>query len=184
VRRPSGTSITTRQVWAYRRVTRGLREFLQIAESIRDGEAISPDIEVHLANLGSQVNRDVVESFLNSYAEKIAGVLELGVSKLEQVYRLPTPMALTGLLAGKLSLQEDIVEVRELSFSQLRKAISSHEKKRKFPAEDKTSANADHALNELEKIICTLSDLQLSKVQHTRLKALAVSLTEFGGLKS
>lgn len=180
VRRPSGTSITTRQVWAYRRVTRGLREFLQIAESIRDGEPISPEIEEHLANLGSQVNRDVVESFLNSYAEKIAGVLELGVSKLEQVYRLPTPMALTGLLAGKLSLQEDIVEVRELSFSQLRKAISSHEKKRKFPAEDKTNANADHAFIELEKIIRTLSDLQLSKVERTKLKSLAVSLAELG----
>ncbi|MDV3348323.1 hypothetical protein QGP82_06455 [Leptothoe sp. LEGE 181152] len=176
VRRPNGTPITTRQVWAYRRVTRGLKEFLQIAESIRDGKALSTELEQHLKSLGKQVNKDIVESFLDSYADSIAGVLELGVSKLEQVYRLPEPVALTGLLAGKLPLEEDIIAVHEVSFSQLRKAISTHEKQRKanngkkavsqITKADRMLDNLNHAVEELDALV--LSDLQLQRLSALR----------------
>ena len=175
VRRPNGTTITTRQVWAYRRVTRGLKEFLQIAESIRDGKSLSPEIEAQLKAVGQQVNQDVVASFLDSYADSIAGVLELGVSKLEQVYRLPEPVALTGLLAGKLQLEEDVIEVHEVSFSQLRKAISSHEKQRK--SNDKTSrqvtlTKADRALDNINRAVQELDALELTEAQLERLSDL------------
>jgi hypothetical protein len=172
VRRPGGNSITTRQVWAYRRVTRGLIEFLSIAEAIRHGELISDELKEHLANLGSRVNQDVVETFLNSYTESITGVLELGVSKLEQVYRLPGPMALTGLLAGKLPLEEHIVEVHDISFSQLRKAISLHEQYRKSPTKKDKITKADRSLNDLEKIIESLVNIKLNKTQRSRLNEL------------
>lgn len=172
VRRPGGDSITTRQVWAYRRVTRGLNEFLQIAEAIRGGEPISDELKEHLANLGSRVNQDVVETFLNSYTESITGVLELGVSKLEQVYRLPEPMALTGLLAGKLPLEENIVEVHDISFSQLRKAISWHEQQRKSPTKKAKTTKADRSLNDLEEVIRSLSAIKLNKSQRIRFKEL------------
>ncbi|MEM1256391.1 MAG: hypothetical protein AAGI69_28480 [Cyanobacteria bacterium P01_H01_bin.21] len=175
VRRPNGSPITTRQVWAYRRVTRGLKEFLQIAESIRDGKSLSPEFEQHLESLGQQVNKDIVESFLDSYADSIAGVLELGVSKLEQVYRLPEPVALTGLLAGKLPLEEDIIEVHEVSFSQLRKAISTHEKHRKANGGKKTITRvtkADRMLDSLNNSIEELDALVLSDLQLQRLSAL------------
>ena len=173
--RPNGTAITTRQVWAYRRVTRGLKEFLQIAESIRDGKSLSPELEQHLETLGQQVNKDIVESFLDSYADSIAGVLELGVSKLEQVYRLPEPVALTGLLAGKLPLEEDIIEVHEVSFSQLRKAISTHEKQRKANGGKKTVSKvtkADRMLDNLNRAVEELDALVLSDLQLQRLSAL------------
>lgn len=175
VRRPGGASITTRQVWAYRSVTRGLTEFLQIAESIRNGEPISTDLSEYLEALKTQVNRDVVEAFINSYADCIAGVLELGVSKLEQVCRLPAPVALSGLISGRLSLKEEIIEVRKVSFSQLRKAISSHEKGRKS-SNIKPISGADRALDNLEKIIFTLGDLKLNRSQRARLKELKMTL--------
>ncbi|MEM9903885.1 MAG: hypothetical protein AAF921_02530 [Cyanobacteria bacterium P01_D01_bin.44] len=180
VRRPGGKPITTRQVWAYRRVTRGLREFLKIAESIRDGRPLSPELETQLEVLGAQVNQDVVSSFLESYAESIAGVLELGVSKLEQVYRLPQPLALTGLLAGKLPLEEDIVEVHDVSFSELRRAVSSHEKKRKPKVKTNHYSVVDHNLDQLNKIIAVLKTETLSKTQSQRLKALLEALKKLG----
>lgn len=170
--RPNGESITTRQVWAYRRVTRGLNEFLQIAEAIRDGEPISDELKLHLKNLGARVNQDIVTTFLNSYTETIAGVLELGVSKLEQVYRLPEPMALTGLLAGKLPLEENVVEVHDISFSQLRKAISWHEQQRKSPKQKTKISKADLTLNELEKVLHSLCSIKLNKTQRKKLNDL------------
>ncbi len=175
VKRPNGSPITTRQVWAYRRVTRGLKEFLQIAESIRDGKPLSSDLQGQLEDLGQQVNKDIVESFLDSYADSIAGVLELGVSKLEQVYRLPEPVALTGLLAGKLPLEEDIIEVHEVSFSQLRKAISTHEKQRKSGVKNKNTSKvtrADRMLDNLNRTVEELDALVLSDLQLQRLSAL------------
>lgn len=178
IRRPSGESITTRQVWAYRRVTRGLNEFLQIAEAIRDGEPISDELKLHLANLGAKVNQDIVSTFLNSYTETIAGVLELGVSKLEQVYRLPEPMALTGLLTGKLPLEENVVEVHDISFSQLRKAISWHEQQRKSPTQKPKISKADRTLKELEKVIDSLCSIKLNKAQRNKLNKLRKLLEE------
>lgn len=175
VKRPNGTPITTRQVWAYRRVTRGLKEFLQIAESIRDGKSLSPELDAQLATVGEQVNQDIVESFLESYADSIAGVLELGVSKLEQVYRLPESVALTGLLAGKLSLEEDIIEVHQVSFSQLRKAISTHEKQRKSKGTSKKISKitkADRMLDNLNRSVEELDALVLTDLQLQRLSAL------------
>lgn len=172
IRRPDGTSITTRQVWAYRRVTRGLNEFLQLAESIRDGKAISPDLKAELANLGIKVQKDVIESFLNSYTESIASVLELGVSKLEQLYRLPKPVAHTGLLAGKLPLDQNILEVHDVSFSKLRKAISLHEKSDEKPSKKIKQSDVNKTLDKLEEIIDDINLLQLNKVQERRLKKL------------
>lgn len=178
VRRPGGQSITTRQVWAYRRVTRGLNEFLQLAESIRHGNPLSADLEEQLKALGSKVNQDIIDSFLESYTENIAGVLQLGVSKLEQVYRLPKSVALTGLLAGKLALEEDIVEVHDVSFSVLRKAISSHEKSRKPVAKANQKSHVDRALDHLNKIIQELADEDLDDLQASRLSALSEALAK------
>jgi hypothetical protein len=180
VRRPAGTSITTRQVWAYRSVTRGLKEFLQIVESIRSGTPVSQEFEEHLNLLKSQLNKDAVESFLNSYAESIANVLELGVSKLEQVCRLPAPVALSGLISGKLPLQDAMIEVHDVSFSQLRKAISTHEKGRKSPSKAVLLNDGDRALEGLEKAISALRKVKLSKTQRARLIDLKRFLEEVG----
>lgn len=179
VRRPGGESITTRQVWAYRSVTRGLKEFLKIAESIRSGEPISSELREYLELLRLQLDRDVVESFLNSYADSIAGVLELGVSKLEQLYRLPSPVALSGLISGKLSLEQEIIEVHDVSFSQLRKAISSHEKGHKVSGKKIPETKTDRVLDSLEKNIVILSSLKLTKAHKERLKAVKEILGQF-----
>ena len=173
VKRPNGQSITTRQVWAYRRVTRGLDEFLQIAEEIRDGKPISPELSEQLQILGTKVNQDVVDVFLKSYTESIAGVLELGVSKLEQVYRLPKSMALSGLLAGKLALEEDVVEFHDVPFSVLRKAISSHEKKNKPISTQRSVQNIERELDQLEKNFQALKDKEFTKEQLERLSRLS-----------
>jgi hypothetical protein len=183
IKRPSGQSITTRQVWAYRRVTRGLNEFLQLAEGIRDGKPLSAELSEQLHLLGTKVNQDIVDVFLKSYTESIAGVLELGVSKLEQVYRLPSSMALSGLLSGKLALEEDIVEVHDVPFSALRKAISSHEKRNKPAAKIKPSLNRslniDRELDQLEQIFKVLKGEELSKKQVARLRKLSESFNKF-----
>ena len=185
IRRPSGQSITTRQVWAYRRVTRGLNEFLGLAEEIRDGKPLSAELEAQLSALGSKVNADVVDVFLKSYAESIAGVLELGVSKLEQVYRLPKPVALSGLLAGKLALEENVVEVHEVPFSVLRRAISSHEKSRnpkrskKKPSPKSFSVDMDFELNQLDGIIRLLKSEPLTEKQLDRARRLSTALSQF-----
>lgn len=178
VKRPSGQSITTRQVWAYRRVTRGLNEFLQIAEEIRDGKPISPELSEQLQLLSARVNHDVVDVFLKSYTESIAGVLELGVSKLEQVYRLPKSMALSGLLAGRLALEENVVEFHDVPFSVLRKAISSHEKKNKPISTQKKIQNTERELDHLEKIFQALKDKELTKEQLERLSQLSKVLDD------
>ncbi len=117
----------------------------------------------------SQLSKDAVELFLNSYAESIANVLELGVSKLEQVCRLPAAVALSGLISGKLPLQEEVIEVHDVSFSQLRKAISTHEKGRKSPSEAVFINDGDRALEGLEKAISALRKVKLSKTQRARL---------------
>lgn len=182
VRRPGGQPITTRQVWAYRSVTRGLNEFLQIAESIRDQKPIEEDLKAQLKSLGMQINQDIVNSFLASYAENIAGVLELGVSKLEQVYRLPKPLALTGLIAGKLPLEKDkVLEVRDVSFSELRKAISAHEKARKPAAKKRQRTSVDRTLDQLDKVIKALKSESMDEVQFQRLKALTEALSKLAG---
>lgn len=173
VKRPNGQSITTRQVWAYRRVTRGLDEFLQIAEEIRDGKSISPELSEQLQILGTKVNQDVLDVFLKSYTESIAGVLELGVSKLEQVYRLPKSVALSGLLAGRLALEETVVEFHDVPFSVLRKAISSHEKKNKPISTQKKVQTTERELDQLEKIFQALKDKELTKEQIERLSRLS-----------
>lgn len=178
IRRPNGQSITTRQVWAYRRVTRGLNEFLQVAEEIRDGKPISSDLKEHLNLLGAKINRDVVDAFLKSYTESIAGVLELGVSKLEQVYRLPKSMALSGLLAGQLALEENVVEVRDVPFSVLRKAISSHEKKNKPASVKKRPLNVEREIDQLAKVVLTLRAQEFTPKQRERLNELSEILGE------
>ncbi|MFK8186010.1 MAG: hypothetical protein AB8B99_21755 [Phormidesmis sp.] len=186
VKRPSGKSITTRQVWAYRSVTRGLNEFLELAEEIRAGESLSPELEAQLSALGEQVNQDIVDAFLKSYSEVITGVLELGVSKLEQVYRLPKPIALSGLLSGKLALSENVLEVRDVPFSALRKAISSHEKEhkqtitkkkiKKSRSADDCAVDLDLEINRLDLTIKLLSQQKLTTTQIERLRGLSDSL--------
>jgi hypothetical protein len=187
VKRPSGQSITTRQVWAYRSVTRGLNEFLELAEEIRAGRPLSTELEDQLSALGEKVNQDIVNAFINSYSEVITGVLELGVSKLEQVYRLPKSVALSGLLSGKLALEEDILEMREIPFTTLRKAISSHEKrvkqetdspsqsKKRQPSKD-FSIDIDLEINKLDGIIKILGQSPLTPAQIQRLSRLSASL--------
>lgn len=190
VKRPNGQSITTRQVWAYRSVTRGLNEFLELAEEIRAGRPLSPELSEQLTDLGKRVNQDIVEAFLNSYSEVITSVLELGVSKLEQVCRLPKPIAQSGLLSGKLALSESVLEMREVPFSALRKAISSHEKEHKpLKAKGKRSTtqssstvevNADTNLkiNQLDLILKCLTQEELTSAQLERLRKLSISLTK------
>lgn len=173
VKRPNGNAITTRQVWAYRRVTRGLSEFLGIAEEIRDHQPLEPDMEAQLSALGTRVNKDVVEAFLESYAESIAGVLELGVSKLEQVYRLPRPVAMSGLLAGKLALEEELVEVHDVPFSALRKAISSHEKRNKPASKSKRKVNVDGTIDHIRDALKSLGSESLDEKQKMRLLRLS-----------
>ncbi|MEL6353270.1 MAG: hypothetical protein AAFR58_16175 [Cyanobacteria bacterium J06627_28] len=171
VKRPNGKSITTRQVWAYRSVTRGLNEFLELAEEIRAGRSISTELKTHFAALGEKVNQNIVEAFLDSYSEVITGVLELGVSKLEQMYRLPKPVAFSSLLSGKLALEEEVIEVHEVPFSALRKAISTHEKKDRPKAERKI--NVDGTLDHLRQCVRDLKEKDLNQKQRRRLKELS-----------
>lgn len=182
VRRPAGDAIAPRQVWAYRRVTRGLNEFLDLVESLRGGADLPQDVKEQIKRMGQQIQSDVVQSFLGSYIDGIAGVLELGVSKLEQVYRLPKPIALTGLLAGQLPLSETFVPVHNISFSQLRKAISLHEQQRK--GQSKPSL-ADQKLEQLERLIEYFGTTKLSASQQKKLQALMSvlesSLSHSGG---
>lgn len=150
IKRPGGTSITTRQVWAYRKVTRGLNEFLSIAEQLKEGEEIAAPLQEKLTAISSQVNTDVVEQFREQYVEGIAKVLELGVSKLEQVYRLPNSVAYSGLIAGgQLQIAEKLVPVHEVTFSELRSAVSQASKASRTP-KVKPKAIVDLALNDLE----------------------------------
>lgn len=187
VKRPNGQSITTRQVWAYRSVTRGLNEFLSLAEEIRAGKPLSPELTDQLEMLGKQINQDIVDAFLKSYSEAVTGVLELGVSKLEQVYRLPKPIALSGLLSGRLALSENVLEMRETPFSALRKAISTHEKEYK-PLEKKRSkkskqkstesftVDSDNKINQLDLIVKFLAQQDLTQKQLERLRRVSEAL--------
>ena len=150
IKRPGGTSITTRQVWAYRKVTRGLNEFLTIAEQLKEGGEVSAPLQEKLAEISSQVNTDVVEQFREQYVEGIAKVLELGVSKLEQVCRLPNSVAYSGLIAGgQLQIAEKLVPVHEVTFSELRSAVSQASKVSRTP-KTKAKPIVDLALNDLE----------------------------------
>lgn len=184
IKRPSGQSITTRQVWAYRSVTRGLNDFLELAEEIRSGKPLSPELKAELSEIGERVKQDVIDVFLKSYAESIAGVLELGVSKLEQVYRLPKPVALSSLLAGKIALEEEVIEVHDVPFSVLRRAISQHEKKQKPQPAKKAKPVAppkvdiDFEINQLDGIIKLLQSEKLTDRQLARLRKLSESLSQ------
>lgn|GEM_PF-2409982 len=171
VRRPGGSSITTRQVWAYRRVTRGLNDFLELVESLRAGNNLPKDVQEQTALLGQQIHRDVVKTFLESYVDGIAGVLELGVSKLEQVYRLPKAVALSGLLAGQLPLEESLVPMHDVSFSTLRKAISHHGQLSKNGTKH---SPIDRTLGQLEQLVDKLveENPKLNKSQREKLKLL------------
>lgn len=187
IKRPNGQSITTRQVWAYRSVTRGLNEFLELAEEIRAGKPLSEELQEQLATIGAKVKQDVVDVFLKSYADTITGVLELGVSKLEQVYRLPKAVALSSLIAGKIAFEEEVIEVHDVPFSVLRKAISSHEKEQKptksrkkpLPAKD-YAVDIDFTLNQLDGIIKLLQSEPLSEKQVLRLNKLSKLLSQIG----
>ncbi len=173
VKRPNGESITTRQVWAYRSVTRGLNQFLSVAEAIRDGDELTTDVKDYLEQLGQQINQDIVESFLHSYTETITNVLELGVSKLEQVCRLPQPIAVSGLLTGKIQLQDNVVEMGNISFSELRKAISTHENNRKKTSSRKKVIDPDKIIASLNDTFDELQGVELNSAQIRKLKTLS-----------
>lgn len=178
VKRPNGESITTRQVWAYRSVTRGLNQFLSVAEAIRDGQELTGDVQDYLEQLGEQINQNIIESFLHSYAETITGVLELGVSKLEQVYRLPQPVAVSGLLAGKIQLENDVVEVGNVSFSELRKAISTHESKRKKTLVKKKIIDPNILINSITIALEELKTSKLNSAQKRKLRSLGKKINK------
>jgi len=171
IKRPDGNSITSRQVWSYRRVTKGLDEFLALVEELRNGRELSQEIQIHMKQMGERLQQDVVESFLSSYVDGIAGVLELGVSKLEQVCRLPREIAFSGLLAGQLPLSsENYVPVHETSFSELRKAISLYEKQSNEKNPKKVSETAaDKKLTQLERLVKELGEVKLNNSQKDRL---------------
>ena len=174
IKRSGGDSITARQVWSYRRVTKGLDEFLELVEELRNGGEISEEIQVHMKQMGERLQQDVVESFLASYVDGIAGVLELGVSKLEQVCRLPRPIAFSGLLAGQLPLSADAyLPVHETSFSQLRKAISQYEKQ---PESRLSEGVVDKKLTQFERLTKDLSGLELDQSQKKRLQAIQAAI--------
>lgn len=160
IKRPGGTSITTRQVWAYRKVTRGLNEFLSIAEQLKDGKEVSAPLQEKLAEISAQVNTNVVEQFREQYVEGIAKVLELGVSKLEQVYRLPNSVAYSGLIAGgQLQIAEKLVPVHEVTFSELRSAVSHAAKASQIP-KVRTKDPVNTALTDLEAAVKKLAKSQ------------------------
>ncbi|NJN39260.1 MAG: hypothetical protein HC790_11995 [Acaryochloridaceae cyanobacterium CSU_3_4] len=134
IKRPGGASITTRQIWAYRKVTRGLNEFLALAEQLRDGGEPPEPIREKLSAISAQVDADVTAQFREGYVEGIARVLELGVSKLEQVYRLPESVAYSGLIAGgQLQIDQEIIPIHDVSFSELRSAVSQETAKKSAP---------------------------------------------------
>lgn len=153
VRRPTGASITPRQVWAYRRVTRGLNDFLELVEQIRSGDHVPDEVLEHVQTIGQHLKQDVIQNFLTSYVDGIASVLELGVSKLEQVCRLPKPIALSGLLSGQLNLSESVVPVHDVSFSQLRKVISHHGKKSVDALTTESDPKIEKKLSQLEQMV-------------------------------
>lgn len=158
IKRPGGTSITTRQVWAYRKVTRGLNEFLSIAEQLKDGGEIAAPLQEKLSEISAQVNTDVVEQFREQYVEGIAKVLELGVSKLEQVCRLPNSVAYSGLIAGgQLQIAEKLVPVHEVTFSELRSAVSQAAKASKTTQSKSKTLPVDKTLTELETTVKKLA---------------------------
>ncbi|WP_225913796.1 hypothetical protein [Leptolyngbya ohadii] len=172
IHRPNGTSITPRQVWAYRRVTRGLNDFLELVERIRGGENIPEDVQQQVQAIGQHLRQDVIQQFLTSYVDGITSVLELGVSKLEQVCRLPKPVALSGLLTGQLTVAEAFLPVHELSFSQLRKAISQHGK---TASPQPPNAQVDKKLGQLERLVQEISAMSLTSEDWERVQnALAV----------
>lgn len=175
IRRPDGTSITTRQVWAYRSVMRGLNDFLNLVERIRSGEALPSEVQAQMDRIGQQVHQKVAQTFLTSYVEGIASVLELGVSKLEQVYRLPQPVALSGLLTGQLTLAEAIVPIHGVSFSELRKAISNNQPKTKKPASGEQSTQL---LGQLQQLTEQLAKVQLTSEQKEKLQLLVLELKQ------
>jgi hypothetical protein len=123
IKRRGGESITSRQIWSYRRVTRGLDDFFALIEQLRRGDTPS-EVREEIERLGLQIRQDIVGTFLTSYVDGIASVLELGVSKLEQLCRLPQPIAWAGLLSGQVSIQETLVPVHDVSFAELRRAVS------------------------------------------------------------
>lgn len=160
MKRPGGSSITTRQVWAYRKVTRGLNEFLSIAEQLKEGGEVAAPLKEKLAEISAQVNTDVVEQFREEYVEGIARVLELGVSKLEQVCRLPNSVAYSGLIAGgQLQIAEKLVPVHEVTFSELRSAVSQAAKASQTP-KTKAKPPVDITLTELESVVKKLAKYQ------------------------
>ncbi|KAM3114041.1 hypothetical protein [Phormidesmis sp. 146-33] len=174
IKRSNGDSITARQVWSYRRVTKGLDEFLELVEELRNGSEISEEIQIQVKQMGERLQHDVVESFLASYVDGIAGVLELGVSKLEQVCRLPRPIAFSGLLAGQLPLSsEAYLPVYETSFSQLRKAISQYEKP---PEVGSLESTVDKKLAQIERLVKEVSGLNLEQSQKERLQTIHATL--------
>lgn len=163
VHRPDGASITPRQVWAYRRVTRGLNDFLELVEQLRSGEHVPDDVLKHVQTIGQHLNQDVIQTFRTSYVDGIASVLELGVSKLEQVCRLPKPIALSGLLSGQLNLSEAVVPVHDVSFSQLRKVISEHGKKFVDTSDAPSNPQIEKKLTQLERMVKEMQRTSMSK---------------------
>jgi hypothetical protein len=180
IKRPGGTSITTRQVWAYRKVTRGLNEFLSIAEQLKDGVELAAPLRKKLSEISAQVNTDVVEQFREQYVEGIAKVLELGVSKLEQVYRLPDSVAYSGLIAGgQLQIAEKLVPVHEVTFSELRSAVSQAAKQSRQPNAKPIDVIGE-TLKEIEASVKKLSKhrKKLDPVHVQRILAVVKSLDE------
>ena len=147
IKRRGGEGITSRQIWSYRRVTRGLDDFFELIEQLRRGDA-PPEVSEEIERLGLQIRRDIVETFLTSYVDGIASVLELGVSKLEQLCRLPQPIAWAGLLSGQVSIQETLVPVHDVSFAELRRAVSQFSNAENSESSLSKSALAERPLNQ------------------------------------
>lgn len=155
LRRQTGEAITSRQIWSYRRVTRGLDDFFSLIEQMRQG-IVPPEIEAELAKLGNELQKTTVESFLTSYAENLAGLLELGVSKIEQLCRLPQSKSMAGLLAGQISIEDVLIPVKDVSFAELRRAIAScNSETKKTASSPKTQSRRriSQKVSQLEKLV-------------------------------
>lgn len=174
LRRQTGEAITSRQIWSYRRVTRGLDSFFELIEQLRQG-SVPAEIEAELAMLGGELQQTIVESFLTSYAENLAGVLELGVSKIEQLCRLPESKSMAGLLAGQISIKDDLIPVRDVSFAELRRVIASckaNDRQSVSPRKVKSSRKVNPKIGQIEKLIREVLAQDLSAAEQAAIARL------------
>lgn len=118
-----GIALQSRQLFTYKKVAEGIDRYRQLIDQICDSGELPEGVLTEAMAIGIDIE-DLRSSVMKGYVDKLTNLLELGVSKIEQVLRLGETTAHTALLTGQVTTSEGPLHLDKTPIRELRSRIS------------------------------------------------------------